>query len=41
MVKINKRIAEINASDPHGRRLTKSVFIRSIVERKLEDGSDG
>jgi predicted DNA-binding protein len=38
--KLEQRIDAINKADPHGRRLTKSVFIRSIVERELEEDSD-
>lgn len=35
--KLEQRIDAINKADPHGRMLTKSVFIRSVVERELEE----
>ena len=35
--KLEQRIDAINKADPHGRRLTKSVFIRSGVEKAIEE----
>ena len=38
---LEERIDTINRDDPHGRTLTKSAFIRSLVERELgEDGDE-
>lgn len=38
--RLQQRIDIINRDDPHGRTLTKSAFIRSLVERELEEDGD-
>ena len=38
--RLKRRIDTINRNDPHGRTLTNSAFIRSLVERELEEDGD-
>jgi phage gpG-like protein len=38
--KLNAHCKAIEAKDPLHRRLSRSEFIRSIVEKAIEEGSD-
>lgn len=38
--KLNTHIKSIEEKDPLGRRLSRSMFIRSAVDKAIEEGSD-